>query len=245
MGKNLITAEVLAKYLDMSVETIWRYTREKKIPVVQLGDRAYRYCYDDVLAALSGQVHEERPHYNNSRKLTYQDYLELPEEPGCRHEILDGQLIKEPSPNIPHQRVSRRLHRTLEDYFWQVDPAGEVFSAPLDVTLGKHTVVQPDLLYVAGNQQEIVKHTRIDGAPLLIVEVLSPATSRKDRLQKREMYQAAGIRHYWLADPQQQSLECYQLQQGSYILAASSMDDELLRHPAFQGLGIDLGKLWK
>lgn len=245
---GLINAQALAKELGLSVETIWRYTRERKIPYIDLGSRQYRYRLADVLQALNAPaVKEQTGNYEAGleKKYTYQDYLEMPDEPGCRIEILDGILVKEPSPNVAHQRVSRRLQRILEDYFWQEDPEGEIFNAPLDVTFHDVTVVQPDLLYVAGTQKEIVQDTRIDGAPVLVVEVLSPSTTRKDRLQKLQIYQKAGVTHYWLVSPEERTLECFQLRDGVYALVAGGLDDDVVEHPAFQGLSIPLSSLWK
>ncbi|MEQ8175679.1 MAG: Uma2 family endonuclease [Syntrophomonadaceae bacterium] len=180
-----------------------------------------------------------------ARKLTYQDYLDLPEEPGYRFEILDGMLIKEPSPNVMHQRASRNLQRIFEDYFWKLDPGGEIFSAPLDVTLNNINVVQPDVFYVSGKQQTIVKDTRIDGSPTLVVEVISPSSTRKDRLQKMRIYQALKVQHYWLVNPQERTLECFALQDEVYALVASGMDEEIVEHPDFAGLIIPLGALWR
>lgn len=245
---GLINAQALAKELGLSVETIWRYTRERKIPYIDLGSRQYRYRLADVLQALNAPaVKEQTGNYEAGleKKYTYQDYLEMPDEPGYRIEILDGILVKEPSPNVAHQRVSRRLQRILEDYFWQEDPEGEIFNAPLDVTFHDVTVVQPDLLYVAGTQKEIVQDTRIDGAPALVVEILSPSTSRKDRIQKLQIYQKAGVTHYWLVSPEERTLECFQLRDGIYALVAGGLDDDVVEHPAFQGLSIPLSSLWK
>ena len=247
-GKELLTAQALAEALNLSVETIWKYTREGRIPFVELGARQYRYRLGEVVEALSGTaVREKESDYKgeDKKKLTYRDYLELPEEPGYRIEILDGILVKEPSPSVMHQRVSRRLQRLLEDYFWEADPGGEIFNAPLDTTFGEETVVQPDLLYLSGEQQEQIKETRIDGPPLLAVEVISPASGRRDRVRKMQIYQKAGVRHYWLADPAERTLECFSLQGGLYALAASGMDDDLLRHPEFEGLAVDLSILWQ
>ena len=247
MDKELITAQALAESLDLSVETIWRYTRESKIPCVELGSRQYRYKLDDVIKTLSGtSVQENAAQYATKpyKKLTYQDYLVIPEEPGYRFEILDGMLIKEPSPNYIHQRVSRRLQRILEDYFWRVDPEGEIFNAPLDVTLLEFNVVQPDLFYISG-EQNILKDTRIDGPPALVVEVLSPSTSRKDRLQKMRVYQEAQVQHYWLIDPQEKTLECFAWRDGVYALVASGMEDHVVEHPNFAGLLIALKALWQ
>jgi len=128
--KDLITAQVLADALDLSVETIWRYTRTDKIPYVKLGERQYRYNLQEVVAALTGTgIRERAPEYiSGPRKFTYQDYLELPEEPGYRFEILAGELVKEPSPIVIHQRVSRELGFLLIVHFRQADPQGEVFA---------------------------------------------------------------------------------------------------------------------
>jgi Uma2 family endonuclease/predicted DNA-binding transcriptional regulator AlpA len=247
LDKQLITAQALAEALDLSVETIWRYTRENKIPCVELGSRQYRYKLDDVIKALDGGIiRENTAPYETEPvdKLTYQDYLDIPEEPGYRFEILDGMLIKEPSPNVMHQRASRRLQRILEDYFGEVDSEGEIFNAPLDVTPLEYNVVQPDIFYVAGQQQSIVKNTRIDGVPELLVEILSPSSRRKDRLQKMQIYQRAGVRHYWLVDPQEKTLECFAWHDGVYALVASGMDEDMVEHPNFKGLSIALKSLW-
>ncbi len=241
---DLVTARDLAEVLDLSVETIWRYTREGRIPHIKLGRKQYRYRIDDVTSAL---IQEGSSQYapKGALKLTYQDYLALPEEPGYRHEILDGMLVKDPSPSVAHQRVTRRLLRILEDYFWEVDHAGEVFIAPLDVTFDDVSVVQPDLFYVCGEQKCIVKDARVDGPPTLVVEVLSPSTNRRDRLQKLRIYQNAGVQHYWLADPEEKTLECFSLLDGLYSMVAAGMDEELMEHPEFQGLSIALGDLWR
>lgn len=244
---DLITAQALAETLSLSVETIWRYTRENKIPYLTVGNKQYRYRLADVLRSLQGtQVSEQTAGYQvcAGRKLTYQDYVLMPEEPGYRFEILDGILIKEPSPTVLHQRVSRRLQRLLEDYFAVADPRGEVFNAPLDVTLGDHTVVQPDIFYVAGEQEHLVQRERVDGPPTLVVEVMSPSTRRKDRLSKLRIYQQAQVPHCWLVNPEEQTLECFSLRDQTYAVVACGLDDDTVEHLDFSGLSIQLEKLW-
>jgi Uma2 family endonuclease len=246
--RGLITAHNLADALNLSVETIWRYTRENKIPFIELGNKQYRYRLAEVISALSDPtVRENMAGYkvDPTRKYTYQDYLELAEKPGYRYEVLDGVLVKDPSPNVMHQRVSRRLQRVLEDYFWETDSEGELFNAPLDVTLHDFTVVRPDLFYVPGRKKEIIKETRIDGSPALVVEVLSPSNKRKDRLQKMHIYLKAGVEHYWLVSPEEKTLECFALRDGNYALVAAGMDEEVVDHPDFMGLSIPLKSLWE
>ncbi|MGI6362997.1 MAG: Uma2 family endonuclease [Bacillota bacterium] len=248
MGQtDLITAQALADALNLSVETIWRYTRNNKIPYVTLGERQYRYNLQEVLAALTGaRVREKAPEYiSGPKKFTYQDYLELPEEPGYRYEVLAGELVKEPSPIVVHQRICRELEFILLLYFRKTDPLGEIFFAPLDVTLGDFTVVQPDILFISGTQKDIVKETRIDGAPRLVVEIISETSRRKDRLRKRQIYQEAGVQHYWLVDSYEKTFECLALRDGEYILAASGMDEDTVTHPDFPGLSLPLAELWQ
>ena len=245
--KELITAHALAAALDLSVETIWRYTRENKIPYVELGSKQYRYRLAAVIKALAGStVREKGAAYTPepAKKLSYQDYLLLPEEQGYRFEILEGVLVKDPSPNVMHQRVTRRLQRILEDYFRDADPEGEIFNAPLDVTFHDSTVVQPDVFYVSGKQKVIIKDARIDGPPALVVEVMSPSSRRKDRLQKMKIYQGVQVQHYWLVNPDEKTLECFSLREGAYALTAAGMDEEVVEHPDFAGLVIPLSALW-
>lgn len=182
---------------------------------------------------------------DKEKKFTYQDYLLLPEEPGYRFEVLEGLLVKEPSPNTIHQRVSRRLQRILEDYFWQHDPEGEIFNAPLDVTFHDLTVVQPDIFYISNGQKQIVQEARIDGPPALVVEILSPSNSRKDRLQKLQIYQKVEVAHYLLVNPEEKTLECFALRNGVYALVAAGMEEKIVKHPDFPGLSIDLSVIFK
>jgi Uma2 family endonuclease len=244
-NKELITAQVLAEKLGLSVETIWRYTREKKIPFIELGKKQYRYRLADVIKELTEtKVKEKKDNYDVKKDFTYQDYLKLPEKPGYQFEILEGDLIKEPSPNVMHQRVSRNLQRILEDYISEFDSEGEIFDAPLDVTFSETTVVQPDLFYICGSQKRIIKEKRIDGSPVLVVEILSPYNPSKDRLQKMEIYRKAEVKHYWIVSPEEKTLECFALRDGVYTLLASGMDEDIVEHSDFKGLSIPLDKLW-
>jgi len=243
---ELVTAQELAASLSLSVDTVWRYTREKRIPYVEIGKRQYRYNRQEVLKALSGVtsstlVKEDSAPYQGKKKLTFADYVKLPEEPGFRHEIIDGVLFRDPSPSYRHQRVSRRLQRILEDYFNQTDPTGEVFNAPLDLSLTKYTVVQPDLLYLPGSRP--AQKDPIDVLPELVVEVISPATGRKDRVLKMNHYRSTGVLHYWILDPEAGFIEAYELRDGHYVSIVRS-DAGTFSYPGFPGLSFDIETLF-
>ena len=245
--RGLLTAQELAAELTVSVETVWRYTREKRIPFVQLGSRRYRYDPSAVVAVLTRG--DDTPLRETSSKdrgggLTYEDYAKMPEEPQYKMEILDGCLVKEPSPVVHHQRVSRRLQRALEDYFASRDPRGEVFGAPLDISLSEHNVVQPDLFYVPGENSKIIEEKRVKGAPALVLEILSPHSRRRDRIQKMGVYARTDVQHYWIVDPDEDTLEAFALADGHYYIAATGVDEQTFEHPDFPGLSIPLGPIW-
>lgn len=170
--------------------------------------------------------------------------MQIPEEPGYRFEILDGFLVKEPSPSVHHQRVSRELGRQLMDYFNSVDPEGELFFAPLDVTLTTCNVLQPDILFVSGARKEIILGDRIDGPCDLVVEIMSPGNRRKDRLHKMDIYRKAGITHYWLVDPEENTLEAFVLSSGNYTLVFAGSPGDSFTHPEFPGLELDLDRVF-
>lgn len=245
--EKLYTAQELADILNLSVETIWRYTRQKKIPTIELGEKQYRYEKEAVLAALAGgnlAVKEEGPVYAKQGDYTYEDYLKLPQEPGFRFEILEGFLVKEPSPSMHHQRLSRELGRRLMTFFDDYDPEGELFFAPLDVTLTISNVVQPDILFISSDRREIMRQERIDGPCDLVVEIMSPTNRRKDRLRKLEIYRKAGIPHYWIVDPEEDTLESYKLKDESYTLVFAGGPGDKFTHPDFPGLDLDLGRVF-
>jgi excisionase family DNA binding protein len=253
MAPKLVTAQELAKMLKMSVETIWRYTRTHRIPFVELGKRKYRYDVDQVMRSLGlaapgpmpDAVRESSPQYYTDKTYTYQDYLVLPDDGRHYYEILDGMLVREPAPNTHHQRVSRRLQHTLIDYFKNVDPDGEIFDAPINMTLSEINVLQPDLIYVPGAKSAIIEQQRINGPPHLVVEILSPSSGAKDRIRKRRIYERLHVPHYWIIDPGEVTIEAYVHQPNGYALCCAVCAGETFAHPDFPGLEIDTVGLWK
>ncbi len=257
---QLVTAKEIADLLGISLETVWRYTRTGRIPAVRLSKRRYRYDPVAVTKALhvpppevsnersspaALAVREAKPPYRTDSVFTYDDYLQLPGD-GCRYQILDGVLVREPAPHVQHQRVARRLLRLLESYFAETDPQGEVFTAPTAVTLSETDVVEPDLLYVTSRQTEIIETRRINGAPHLVVEIVSPWSGAIDRVRKRALYERLQVLHYWLVDYEARTFECLALDEnGKYVLRTAGAEEDRLEHPDFPGLAIDLAPLWR
>ena len=132
-------------------------------------------------------------------RLTYEDYCRLPSD-GKRYEIIDGELFVTPSPFRPHQRVVTRLTRYLST-FVEENELGEVFVAPFDVVFSRFDVVEPDLLYVSKGRLSVLTEKNVQGAPDLVVEVLSPSTAETDRTIKLKLYARYGVQEHWIIDP--------------------------------------------
>jgi Uma2 family endonuclease len=175
------------------------------------------------------------------QKLDYDDYADIPPDRNT-YEIIDGELYVTPAPSPLHQRVSKRLQRQLEAYF-EAGGLGEVFDAPIDLILTHHDVVQPDLVVVADARQ--VSGRGIEGAPLLVVEVLSESTRTQDRTVKARRYAALGIPHYWILDPEARRIECYRAESGAYAVAREAEGDATLTPSDWPGLTVALAELWR
>src|SRR6185436_12346963 len=145
-----------------------------------------------------------------SMMVTAEDYRSLPEG-GPHYQLIDGELFMSPAPDRYHQHISRNLEFILFAYL-KKNPIGEIYNAPFDVYLSEFDVVQPDLLFVANERRSILTDAGADGAPNLVVEILSPKTSRLDKESKRKVYARTGVEELWLVDPKQKTIAIYLLQ---------------------------------
>lgn len=168
---------------------------------------------------------------------TYQDFLRLPDE-GIRYEIIDGVLYMTNAPDTQHQYAVVEILGEIRNVV-KAGNLGVVYTAPIEVHLpGIAQPVQPDVLFVAQARREIVKAQFIEGAPDLIVEVLSPSTTRLDRKVKFDAYERAGVCEYWVANPKLRSIEVYSLTGGEYALHGEYGPGERLTSPLLPGLDL-------
>ncbi|MBK8100896.1 MAG: Uma2 family endonuclease [Planctomycetes bacterium] len=148
------------------------------------------------------------------KRWTYADYCRIPPD-RKRHEIIDGRHFVSPSPSPFHQWIQVQLLVELCNRIGRTN-LGRVFSAPLDVHLGRGTVVQPDIVVLVTTPCRVETDKKISGAPDLLIEVLSPSTRTHDRKRKFERYQRAGVREFWIVDPSARRIEQFVLQDGRY-----------------------------
>ena len=170
-------------------------------------------------------------------KLTLAEYLDLPDD-GMRYEIYDGDLFMTPAPTPQHQSVSTKLVNKLFIAL-QETGKGRIFHAPIDVLLDTHTIVQPDLVFVKKEHFERIGPRAIEGAPDLVIEILSPSTRRRDVLTKSGLYSRFGVPEYWMVDPEVDRLDVYRLENGIYALAGSFSSPATVRLPGYPEIELE------
>ena len=159
-----------------------------------------------------------------ARSYTYEDYAGW--DDGKRYELIDGvAYLMSPAPTSDHQDISRGIFGQL--YTFLRGKPCKVYSAPFDVRLSfdgdDKTVVQPDISVVC-DRSKIVK-AGCNGAPDLVIEILSPSSGNRDRLLKFNKYLQAGVREYWIVDPESRVVEVHTLESGRYVISVYGEDD--------------------
>ncbi|GJL49045.1 MAG: hypothetical protein NPIRA01_02720 [Nitrospirales bacterium] len=138
-------------------------------------------------------------------KLTYEDYLGFPDY-GKRHELIGGEHHVTPAPITKHQRIASNLQGYIFQHS-QHTKQGRIFSAPTDVVLTDTDVVQPDILFIRSERLSIITRQNIQGAPDLVIEILSETTRQRNERLKRTLYEQHGVNEYWIADPELDSIK--------------------------------------
>lgn len=146
-------------------------------------------------------------------RMSASEFAALPES-NLPTELLHGEMIVTPAPTDLHQQLVYALAKLVE----QLGKDGYIRLSPLDVHLDKYNVVQPDVFWVSGPESscKLGADGYWHGAPDLVVEVLSPATTQRDKIDKFRLYQKHGVREYWIADPVGRYVEVWLLEDGKY-----------------------------
>ncbi|MGI8475940.1 MAG: Uma2 family endonuclease [Thermomicrobiales bacterium] len=169
------------------------------------------------------------------RPVTFEDYLALPDD-GVRYELIFGELMMSPAPGMMHQHVILELASEFLS-FVRKHRAGRVFVAPFDVKLSKYSVVQPDVLVILRNNLAILNDDRVEGAPDIVVEVLSPSSRRRDLVAKMALYAEHGVPEYWAVDSKTETIEVLVLEGGRYLAYAAK--DGIARSRVLPGFEVD------
>ncbi|MSU21170.1 MAG: Uma2 family endonuclease [Pedosphaera sp.] len=175
--------------------------------------------------------------------LTVEDYRRLPET-GPRYQLIEGDIFMAPAPNRYHQDISGNIQFTLQSYLEKY-PIGKLYNAPFDVYLDEINAHQPDLVFISKQNYSVLTDAGLEGAPDLVVEILSPKTADLDRKVKRRVYARSGVKEFWLVDPETTLVHVYYLQQDAEHPAATFGEKEEFASPHFPGLKIKGSRIFK
>lgn len=176
------------------------------------------------------------------RRYTYEDYLKAPDD--VRYELIEGELIMAPSPVTRHQRICGRLFALIFT-FVRDNNLGEVFTAPYDVVMDEYNVFQPDILFISKERLNIITEKNVQGAPDLVIEILSEATAYRDAIQKKRLYARFGVKEYWIVAPDDKLVEVYYLKdKGEYQLLKTYFENDIIESQIIRGLKIELKRVF-
>ena len=174
-------------------------------------------------------------------KFTYEDYCNAPEDK--RYELHDGDLVVVPSPKGRHQDSVGSLYYFLRA-FVQGRELGRVYIAPFDIVFSNHDVVQPDVIFVSNEKLDIITADNIQGAPDLVIEVLSPSTAHRDRTFKRALYARHGVREFWLVNTDAHTIEVLQFEEESYHTVGTYSAGQTLTSPTLTGFSLRIDDIF-
>ncbi|EQD79034.1 protein containing DUF820 [mine drainage metagenome] len=163
-------------------------------------------------------------------KWSYGHLRELPDD-GNRYEIGSGELLVTPAPGTRHQAIVGNLFDLLRRA--ALHGHGKVFVAPVDVVFSPHDVLEPDLVFVSSGNLPIVKEPNIEGAPDLVVEVLSASTRERDLSAKLHIYSRYGVRYYWAVDPKEECVHLYERVNDALVERPALRQGDTLASPLF------------
>ena len=173
------------------------------------------------------------------KRYTWQDYLTWPDEE--RWEVIDGVAYDmSPSPTERHQRIVLNMGSILRTKLGS-NPC-KVYVAPLDVYLDDFNFVQPDVMIVC-NKEKI--KDRIYGPPDMVIEVISPSTSLKDKRIKKALYERFGVKEYILVHPEEMFIERYSLVEGKFREPDIFGPQEVLNLISVEGIDISLWEVFE
>ncbi|CAG0940610.1 hypothetical protein BROC_01100 [Candidatus Brocadiaceae bacterium] len=175
------------------------------------------------------------------KKYTYEDYLKNPDDK--RYELIDGELLMTPSPVPRHQLISVELLFKLSGFVAE-NNLGKVLHAPCDVYLDNENVVQPDILFISKDRLNIIGDKNIQGAPNLVIEIISENSVYRDMVQKKRLYARFGVKEYWIVIPEEEEIEVYTLKDNTYQLYQTYGKADTLESPALKGLKIVLKEIF-
>jgi Uma2 family endonuclease len=177
--------------------------------------------------------------------MTVDDLDAMPED-GNRYEVIEGELFVSCAPGLPHQLVTANILHQLMSYL-DDNPIGRVLPTP-GLILSKYSGVIPDLVFYShARGKEIIANDRLNAAPEIVIEILSPGGENisRDRVAKRQLYGKHGVSEYWIVDSENRAVEVYRLANQSLELAVVLKDNDEIVSPSLPGFACPLSKIFE
>jgi len=236
--KDISKAEEFMKfiqYLDFVDSVALLEEEEKEETKTQYYTPKSSYTVEDI-EAIAAQFPEDK-------KWTYADLEKyFPKDLKIKVEILNNRLIIMPSPSFIHQKISMKLSRAM-DTFVEEQELGDVITAPMDTKFDEDNLEQPDILFISIKRSAIIEKNVINGAPDLIVEIISPSNHKKEREEKHSLYEISGVQEYWTIFPKKRSVKIEVLEEGKYELFSEATKEGKVKSSVLEGFEISIKDL--
>ena len=181
------------------------------------------------------------PRPKTKRLWTFDEMVARLPETNTPTELWDGELVMSPSPRPSLQQIVGNFFMLLKSHAVS-RRAGQVFASPCDVVFSQRRVMQPDVLFVAKDNAEIIQD-HIRGVPDLVAEVISEGSWRRDRVEKKTLYEQFGVREYWIIDPEAETIEVFHLTKGTFQLHSRADAGQTARSKLLSGFSVGWGQL--
>ena len=178
------------------------------------------------------------------KKISVKEFSTMDLDENSYYELINGLIVKKQAPSFAHQNSSMNLSIFLGN-FNREKKLGKLVASPIDVFFDDYNNTQPDLLFIKKEREYIITNHGIEGAPDLIVEILSPSTFRYDRREKFNLYMQFGVSEYWIVEPVNKSIEVYVLENGKYDLQFSAISEGIIQSNVLAGLNLDIAAVFE
>lgn len=193
------------------------------------------YTYQDIV-----EIAQKFP---EDKKWTYSESLRIfPADLKVKVEILNNKLLIMPSPSYIHQKISNKLSNKLTN-FVEDNKLGEILCAPMDTKFDEDNVEQPDIMFIAITRFDIIEENVINGAPDLVVEIISPANKKQEQKEKHTLYEQKGVKEYWTINPKKRHIKVETLENGSFQTFSEGKKEGKITSKILDGFAIQIQDL--
>ena len=176
------------------------------------------------------------------RKMKYPEFrfMEIPDGDNGTYELIAGVPVRRPGHVSQHQLASAHIFYPLSVFIKKND-LGVFYTAPLDVVFNQENALMPDLFFISKQREYIIDPEGVvEGVPDMVIEIIMPCTARYDRGDKKDLYERFQVKEYWIADPNNKSIEVYNLKKGRYKLVSYAAIEGAIESVVLPGLDLKL-----